>query len=115
MPCYAATHDIIEVMATATQSNDIQIKTVYTEQSDAMGALFSFVFISDIGTVDFTKSILLALDKNSSHDYTLPFNLFAGQYRLFVYDTEIDGTVSNGVGYPAVTDELRITGNSQGI
>ena len=62
------------------------------------------MFIDDNGDVDFTRSALLALDRNTSLHHTLPFNLYPGQYRVFVYDIESDGTLSNGVGYPA--DEL---------
>ena len=56
-----------------------------------------------------TRSVLLALDRNASLDQTLPFNLYPGQYRVFVYDIESDGILSNGVGYPAVTIELTVT------
>ena len=86
----------------------------YSEHSDARGALFDFVFIDDNGDVDFTRSVLLALDRNTSIHHTLPFNLYPGQYRVFVYDIESDGTVSNGVGYPAVTNELRTSKEYQG-
>ena len=63
------------------------------------------MFIDDNGDVDFTRSVLLALDRNTSLHHTLPFNLYPGQYRVFVYDIESDGTLSNGVGYPAITDD----------
>ena len=62
------------------------------------------MFIDDNGDVDFTRSVFLALDRNStSLHHTLPFNLYPGQYRVFVYDIESDGTLSNGAGYPAIT------------
>ena len=67
------------------------------------------MFIDVNGNVDFTRSVLLALDRNTSLNYTLPFNLYPGQYRVFVYDIESDGTLSNGVGYPAIMSELSIT------
>ena len=92
-------------------NNIIEVTTLYSEHSDARGALFDFVFIDDDGDVDFTRSVLLALDRNTSLHHTLPFNLYPGQYRVFVYDIESDGTLSNGVGYPAVTKKLE----SQGI
>ena len=88
---------------------DILVMTLYSEHSDARGALFDFVFIDDNGDVDFTRSVLLALDRNTSLHHTLPFNLYPGQYRVFVYDIESDGTLSNGVGYPAVTGNFTAT------
>ena len=68
------------------------------------------MFIDDNGDVDFTRSVLLALDRNTSLHHTLPFNLYPGQYRVFVYDIESDGTLYNGVGYPAVsaTDQYNL-------
>ena len=74
------------------------------------------MFIDANGDVNFTRSVLLALDRNTSLNHTLPFNLYPGQYRIFVYDIESDGTLSNGVGYPAVTSELTLSnGNEQGM
>ena len=99
------THDILNATTTETDDDAIVITTLYSEHSDARGALFDFVFIDDNGDVDFTRSVLLALDRNTSLHHTLPFNLYPGQYRVFAYDIESDGTLSNGVGYPAVTGE----------
>ena len=36
----------------------------------------------------------------------LPFDLYPGQHKVHVYDIENDGTLQNGVGYPAATEEL---------
>ena len=67
------------------------------------------MFITDSGDVDFSRSFLLALDRNTSHNHTLPFDLYPGQYRVYVYDIEQDGTLHNGVGCPAVTERLFIS------
>ena len=88
------------------ESAIITVTTIYSEHSFARGALFSFVFITDSGDVDFSRSFLLALDRNTSHNHTLPFDLYPGHYRVCVYDIEHDGTLHNGVGYPAVAEEL---------
>ena len=97
------THDVLSA-ATILARNRLTLYTMYSDHSTASGALFSFVFIADSGDVDFSRSFLLALD--SSHNHTLPFDLYPGQYRVYVYDIENDGTVHNRVGYPAVTEEL---------
>ena len=122
---YIGTHDILNATTTETGDDEIVITTLYSEHSDARGALFDFVFIDDNGDVDFTRSVLLALDRNTSLHHTLPFNLYPGQYRVFVYNIESDGTLSNGVGYPAVTnrdyftisffDQIIIDEDGQGI
>ena len=109
------THDITTATASANlASRKIDIVTNYAGFSNARGALFSFVFITDSGDVDFSKSFLLPLDRNTSHNHTLPFDLHPGRYRVYVYDIEHDGTLHNGVGYPAVTDELFFSGGNQG-
>ena len=103
------THDIVNV---SVEENDgVQVATVYSEISTAGGALFSFVFTMVSGDVDFSGSFLLALDRNTSHNHTLPFDLYPGHYRVYVYDIEHDGTLHNGVGYPAVTDTLLARAN----
>ena len=101
-------------MAIATQTlvDRVEVMALYSEHSDASGALFSFVFITENGDVDFTKSTLLALDRNTSLNHTLPFDLYPGHYRVYVYDIEHDKTLSSGLQYPAVTDGLIITENA---
>ena len=90
--------------ATHITNGDVTLTAVYSKYSTASGALFGFVFITDSGDVDFNRSFLLALDRN-----TLPFDLYPGHYRVYVYDIEHDRTLHNGVGYPAVTEELFIS------
>jgi hypothetical protein len=80
--------------------------TEYSEHSTASGALYSFVYITESGGVDFTRSSLLAVDRNTSQNYALCFDLYPGHYIVHVYDIECDGALANGVGYPAVTGEL---------
>ena len=109
------THDILNATTTETDDVAIVITTLYSVDSNARGALFDFVFIDDNGDVDFSKSVLLALDRNTSLHHTLPFNLYPGQYRVFVYDIESDGTLSNGVDYPAVTGKVFTSGICQGV
>ena len=65
--------------------------------------------------VDFTKTLVLAVDRETSRNFTLPFSLPPGEYGIFVYDIELDGTLLSGVGYPAASSELTIDGSNQGI
>ena len=97
--------------------NCLTLYTMYSEHSTASGALFSFVFITGSGDVDFRRSFLLALDRNTSHNHTLPFDLYPGHYRVYAYDIEHDETLHNGVGYPAVTEDLfvNVTNNGNGL
>ena len=80
------THDILGAIASQTDRK-VTVTSVYFDHSTASGALFSFVFITDSGDVDFSRSFLLALDRNTSHNHTLPFDLYPGHYRVHAYMT----------------------------
>ena len=97
---------MVNFTATEAESSTFTVDTVYSDRSTASGALFSFVYITDNGDVDFGRSFFLALDRNTSRSHTLPFGLYPGHYRVHVYDIACAGTLHNGVGYPAVTEEL---------
>jgi hypothetical protein len=101
---HVGTHDILN--ATVIMEDEVILTVEFSEHSTASGALFSFVYITESGDLDFTRSFLLTLDRNSSYNYTLPSDLHPGHYMVHVYDIECDGVLSSGVGYPAVTDEL---------
>ena len=45
----------------------------------------------------------MALNREDSDQYTLPFHLPSGDYNVSVYDIEPNGTILSGVAYPAYT------------
>lgn len=85
----------------------IEIETVYSEASNATGVLYSFLFLEEdvnmTEMINSSKSGALALDKNTSRHYTFSTHLDSGKYTVYAYDIEEDGTLSNGVNYPAVS------------
>ena len=92
----------------------VRAAVTYTPHCNAaLGTLFSFVFITDSGTVDFSRTTLLPLDRNSS---ALSLYLSPGQYKVLVYDIEQEGILNNGPSYPAAVQELELPHNgfSQG-
>ena len=110
---HTGTHDVKNI--SLQNDGGVRIKTEYSEQSNASGALFTFIFITESGDVDFNRSYLVALDRDTSLNYTLPFDLYPGYYRVYVYDIECDGMLANGVGYPAVNRLLNTSSqDSQG-
>ena len=105
------THDVKD--ANLTIREQITVKTTYIEQSMATGALFIIVpYIN--GAMDSTRAVHLALDKIDSRSYEIPFSLRGERIAMFVYDIESDGTLTSGVGFPAVHKEVAITGSTQG-
>ena len=110
------THCIDYIMVTDIEGihGTVRAAVTYTPNCNAaLGALFSFTFITDSGTVDFSRTTLLPLDRNSS---ALSLYLSPGQYQVHVYDIEQDGILNNGPSYPAAVQELELPhyGFSQG-
>ena len=105
----AGTHDIRDIIV----DNTI-IKTEYFEHSVATGVLIVLISINEDKFINFSRSSYLPLDRNTSLNYTLPDDLTPGLYCVFAYDIESDGTLHNGVTYPASTKLLYVTGNSEG-
>ena len=89
-------------------------RTTYFEEFSASGALYVLVFITDDEDVDFTRLVFLALDRVNSLNFMLP-PVSPGAYIVFVYDIEHNGTLHNGVSYPAIRSNLIFTGNGPGI
>lgn len=105
------THDIQEIQVDLMQ-NSICVTVDYTMCSRAAGALLNFVLTSNNnGSVSFTQSIFLALNRSI---HPLPFELLPGHYRVFAFNIESDGTLTSGVGYPAVSREIFARDNVQG-
>ena len=93
----------------------INMAVTYSEHSCATGALLLFAYINNCNSVHFMFSVFLALNRNVSLNYTLPFQLHQGQYQVFVYDIESDGTLASGVSYPAVNRDIIIDEAAQGM
>jgi hypothetical protein len=101
------THDVVNATVLETEAECMIVTSAsYSDHSSASGALLSCVFITDSGDVDFSRSSLLVLDRNTSYNYSL---LYYGRYRVYVYDIEYDGKLLNGVGYPAKQLSINIS------
>ena len=103
----AGTHDI-ENVTVIEENNRVTAKTEYFEHSTARGALY--VIMSQ----DATGLVCMTQDKNTPNS-TIPFILSGGSMTLFVYDIESNGTLANGVGYPAVNGEIVTSGTTEGV
>lgn len=99
---HIGTHDIMGATITETQNSAIEVSITFFVGTNARGALLNCIYISDSGDINFERSALLTVERNNHLIFTI--NLSAGRYRILVYDIEHDGTLSNGIGYPAVAD-----------
>ncbi len=115
------THDIqnisIDKSISIDDRGEVRITTKYFNHfsSSAMGAFVAIMFTDDNdgGSISFTRSVYLPLNKRMSQNYTLPFDLYPGDYLVYVYDIEINKRLKNGVNYPASIDQLLIRENTQ--
>ena len=104
------THDV----STASIEDDAQTLHVqYLENTRARGSLVLLMLTSS-GKVDFSKSLYLALDRESSRDYTLSSPLSSAWYIFSVYDIEENGTVQGHIAYPAFSQNHFVMRNTQG-
>ena len=106
---YAGTHDIMDVLVNSND-NTIEVVVTFFAKSTARGAVMNCVSVNDSGEINITSSVLLTLERINRTAMT-SFNLYPGQYQVFVYDIEQDGTLSSGV---AITDQLLVSGNRNG-
>ena len=95
------------------ENGEVSIATTYSLYSNATGALFNFLHLNDSESIDFTESFHFALQRNNSN-ITIPYHLNSGVYIINVYDIESDGTLRNGLGYPAATAEFISSHASEG-
>ena len=96
-----------------SNGNTIEVVVTFFAESTARGAVMNCVSVNESGEINITSSVLLTLERINSTAMT-SFNLYSGQYQVLVYDIEQDGTLSSGVGYPAITDQLLVSGNRNG-
>lgn len=109
------THDIVHV--TIRESTPLTIQAEYILNSRASGGLFLFMLIGGGGNtdIDFSNSAYIFLNKSSSLNYALPFQLLPGNYFIFAYDIEENGLICSGMANPAYTTVNSLGGHSLGI
>ena len=101
----SGSHPIVNATVRVTENGAIVLLTEYFRHSYESGALYLFRL-----AIDDTWA-LVALNREDSNHYTLPFRLPAGDYNVFVYDIEPNGTILSGVAYPAYTrNEFTVPG-----
>ena len=100
-------------LAASIEDDAQTIHVQYLENTRARGSLV-LIMLTSSGKVDFSKSLYLALDRESSHDYTLSSPLSSGWYIFSVYDIEENGTVQGHIAYPAFSQNHFVMRNAQG-
>ena len=91
------------------ENNTVGVYIEYHAGSTAKGALLNLLFETGNGCIDFDKSVILPVKSNITGGYILPIRLLPGQYRVFFHDIEQSRTLSNGLGYPALSQKFTIS------
>ena len=110
MPLHVDTHPIRDVTLDV-RSIEIIVRASYYMHVHETGVMC--VFVSSTG-----QTALVALNRTQSVNYLLPFGLSSGRYAVLAYDIGRDGLLPLPLGnvlYPAVTEELDISGSRQGM
>ena len=103
-------HDIAEAIVRETETAEVNVITQYFKNTSASGALYVLVYVTEDEEVDFNRSVVQALDMDSSLDDLLPSSILShGRHIVFVYDIEYGGTLLSGLGYPAVRDDISLS------
>ena len=90
------------------QLGGIEFSASYAEDSSASGVLFCFVFVTEDGGTDISRTAFLVVDRTTPPGHTLPFDLHSGRYKTYSYDISSRGVLSTGVAFPAVTSALTV-------
>ena len=88
-------------MTVSIEDNAQTIHVQYLENTRARGSLV-LLMLNNSKEVDFSRSLYLAPDRESSRDYTLSSPLSSAWYIISVYDIEENGTVQGHIAYPAL-------------
>ena len=104
-----STHGIRNISSRA-KVNGLHITINYFTNSSTRGVILIFLCINTNGFMDFIELIYLPLDRNGSHEHRVS----PGSFLVLAYDIESDGTLLDGVSYPASTNNLPISGSCRG-
>ena len=109
-PMYVGTHDVDSITVSSTFGpNAVELSATYVDNSPALGALFMLLFNDADGTVDYTQSVYLVLDRNTSSGF-LQDNVTEGYYTVLAFDVEGDGGIPLGEHSPAAVASVDVSG-----
>lgn len=106
--CIIGSFDVQAITANSSAPNTMSLTATYVANSPATGVLFALL-LSGSTSVDFGRSVYLALDRDLSSGLVLYVqdNLWGGPYTVVAYDIESDGTP--GLGSIASAKNLNVT------
>ena len=103
------TYDVQSIGVDSPAPNTVTLSAAYIENSPAMGVVFALLFTDDTGSVNFTKSVYLVLNRIESEGLTQG-NLSRGDYTVLAFDVEGNGRLEVGQSFPAAEGRVSVSG-----
>ena len=105
----AGSYDVQSIAVDSPAPNAVTLNASYLENSPAMGVVFVLLFTDDAGSVNFTKSLYLVLDRVESSNF-LQNNVTQGRYDVLAFDVEEDGRL-----WSSPAEQETVTVGGEGI
>ena len=105
----AGSYDVQSIAVDSPAPNAVTLNASYLENSPAMGVVFVLLFTDDAGSVNFTKSLYLVLDRVESSNF-LQNNVTQGRYDVLAFDVEEDGRL-----WSSSAEQETVTVGGEGI
>ena len=102
------TYDVQSIGVDSPAPNTVTLSAAYIENSPAMGVVFALLFTDDAGSVNFTKSVYLVLDRES--DQFMQGSISGGDYTILAFDVEGNGRLEVGQSFPAAVGSVVVSG-----
>ena len=103
---HVGSYDVQSIAVGSPAPNAVTLTASYLENSPAMGVVFVLLFADDGGSVNFTKSLYLVLDRAESSNF-LQINFTQGYYDVVAFDVEEDRRLWSS---PAVQETVTVGG-----
>ena len=103
----AGTYDV-DAIAVNAAPNAVNLSASFVENSPALGVLFILLLSSDVGGVDYSKSVFLVLDRTMAMGSMQ--RVPQGSYTVLAFDVEGDGRVQLGASSPAAVESVTVQG-----
>ena len=110
--CVLGTHDVQSIGVSSAAPNTVSLSASFSEISAAEGVMFVLLFTEESGSVSFTDSVYLVLNRAQSNQF-MQANITQGQYTVLAFDVEGNGKLEPRQSSAAAEESIRVSGQGQ--
>ena len=107
--CVLGTHDVQSIGVSSAAPNTVSLSASFSEISAAEGVMFVLLFTEESGSVSFTDSVYLVLERAQSNQF-MQDDITQGQYTVLAFDVEGNGKLESRQSSAAVEESIRVSG-----